>query len=403
MLFSTDRHEPLSPIAWDEARARETIERIVARTEASFSPERLWPTHSHDSADPAPSFMLYWGACGVFWALRYLQARGACSLRRDYASFVRPLLEPNRAAMGQGGASAFGSYLMGDTGIRLLAYWNDPSEQEADELARLVEATMNHPARELMWGAPGTLLAALFLQERTGDPRWTQLFNASARKLWSQLQASPAFGCRYWTQDLYGNTYSFLDAVHGFVATAAVLIRGRHLMDGAEWAAWQQCIADTVRKTAEREGAHANWRPRLDSTPVRDAATKLVQFCHGAPGFVICLADFPDASLDDLLVAGGELTWDAGPLCKGSNLCHGTGGNGYAFLKLHRRFGDARWLERARAFAMHGIRQTEDDLAKFGELRYSLWTGDPGFAIYLWDCIQGTDRFPTLDVFFEGA
>lgn len=66
-----------------------------------------------------------------------------------------------------------------------------------------------------------------------------------------------------------------------------------------------------------------------------------MQYCHGAPGFVICLADFPDDSLDDVLTAGAQATWAAGPLKKGSNLCHGTGGNGYAFLKLYRRTGNA--------------------------------------------------------------
>lgn len=91
----------------------------------------------------------------------------------------------------------------------------------------------------------------------------------------------------------------------------------------------------------------------------------------------------------------------AGPLRKGSNLCHGTGGNGYAFLKLFRRTGDAKWLDRARAFAAHGIAQTASAQETYGRLRYSLWTGDPGFAIYLWDCIRGTDRFPSLDNFFD--
>jgi hypothetical protein len=38
---------------------------------------------------------------------------------------------------------------------------------------------------------------------------------------------------------------------------------------------------------------------------------------------------------------------DAG-VAKGSNLCHGAGGNGYVFLKLHRRTADPVWLERAR-------------------------------------------------------
>lgn len=110
--------------------------------------------------------------------------------------------------------------------------------------------------------------------------------------------------------------------------------------------------------------------------------------------------DAPGGSLDGLLLAGGEAAWLAGPLVKGSNLCHGTGGNGYAFLKLYARTGDTLWLDRARAFAMHAIRQTEADAAQYGRMRYSLWTGDPGLAIYLWDCINGTARFPTLDVFF---
>jgi Lanthionine synthetase C-like protein len=140
----------------------------------------------------------------------------------------------------------------------------------------------------------------------------------------------------------------------------------------------------------------ANWRAWL----VGPERGLLMQYCHGAPGFVINLAGMPGPGLDELLLAGGEATWAAGPLTKGSNLCHGTGGNGYAFLKLHRRTGDPRWLERARAFAMHGIAQTDAHERQYGRLRYSLWTGDPGFAIYLWDCLRGEADFPTLDVFF---
>ena len=104
---------------------------------------------------------------------------------------------------------------------------------------------------------------------------------------------------------------------------------------------------------------------------------------------VTALADLPRRSdeFDTLLRAGGELTWRAGPLTKGSNLCHGTGGNGYAFLKLHQRFGDPMWLERARAFAMAAIAQCRAARIAHGMGRYTLWTGDPGLAVYLWDCI----------------
>ena len=187
--------------------------------------------------------------------------------------------------------------------------------------------------------------------------------------------------------------------MHGFVATASVLIRGRRLLPALTWAGWEQSIVNTIERTASRDGTMANWRPLLETTEGQ-APRMLMQFCHGAPGFVICLADMPGTALDPLLSAAGEAIWAAGPLTKGANLCHGTGGNGYAFLKLYQRTGDPRWLERARAFAMHGIEQMQADASQYGQMRYSLWTGDPGFAIYLWDCLRGTAAFPTLDVFY---
>jgi hypothetical protein len=226
-------------------------------------------------------------------------------------------------------------------------------------------------------------------------------FRLAAGKLWDALEWSPRHGCSYWTQHLFGRQSTYLGAVHGFAGVALPLARGRHLLRPEEWNAWEQCIVNTVQRTADRVGAQANWRPLLDSTEV--AQKKLVQLCHGAPGFVVCLAGMPGAALDDLLLAAGETIWRAGPLNKGSNLCHGTGGNGDAFLKLHQRTRDPLWLERARAFAMHGIAQTEEDAARHGQGRYSLWTGDVGFAIYLWDCVCANAQFPTLDVFYPAS
>ena len=403
MLHDPTRHEALRPIPWNEDRAHAAIAGIVSDTQARFSPETYWPIHPRDiegDDDPAQiATPLYHGACGVFWALHYLQDVGAARLSRNYLDQVDPLLTRNRAWLRSFDSQEFASYMMGDTPFLLLTHGHRPSADIADSLAALIAGNLNNPARELMWGSPGTLLAALFLLQRTGDPRWANLFRETAATLWSQLQWSQEHGCAYWSQDLYGHQSTYLDAVHGFVATASPLIGGRHLFDGPTWAAWQACIVNTVSRTATWDGARANWRPMLDA-PAGRPEKKLMQFCHGAPGFVICLAGLPDPALDRLLVAAGEATWDAGPLAKGSNLCHGTGGNGYAFLKLYRRTGDARWLERARAFAMHGIAQMDADALHYGQLRYSLWTGDLGFAIYVWDCLRGEAAFPTLDIFY---
>ena len=87
-------------------------------------------------------------------------------------------------------------------------------------------------------------------------------------------------------------------------------------------------------------------------------------WCNGASGRLgyDSLADFPcdmEPDMDELLIRAGITTWNAGPLRKGYGLCHGTAGNGYAFLKLHRRTGDQIRLGHARAFAMHAIVQQE--------------------------------------------
>ncbi|MBK0392994.1 lanthionine synthetase C family protein [Ramlibacter algicola] len=386
-MFDPARHEALQARTWQPDVARDAIHRIVEATLADYQPGRGWATHPNDDPYPDPVDGLYFGTCGIAWALRYLHQRGVCDAPPDFGDHLR-------AQRGQPGHE--GSYLFGEVPVQLLLHAMDRDPVRADRLEALIRGNLQAPERELMWGSPGTMLAALFMHRRTGEPRFTDLFRETADVLRGQLLWSDEFQCDYWTQDMYGQKSTYLDAVHGFVATACVLAQGRDLLPPADWDDWVHRIGRTVRATADREEGLANWRAWLTEPPGRP---KLVQFCHGAPGFVICLADSPDDSLADLLLEAGETTWRAGPLRKGSNLCHGTGGNGYAFLKLFQRTGDEQWLRRARAFAMHGMAQADADHARFVQWRHGLWTGDIGLAIYLLDCIEGQARFPTLDVF----
>jgi DUF1680 family protein len=105
-----------------------------------------------------------------------------------------------------------------------------------------------------------------------------------------------------------------------------------------------------------------------------------------------------DEELDALLLAGGELTWAAGPLRKGANLCHGTAGNGLALLELFTRTTDERWLHRARRFATHAAAQVTAARREHGRGRHTLWTGDLGTAMYLQQCLSETSGVPTIDV-----
>lgn len=395
-MFEATRHEPLSERDWNENEARAAIERIVQDTHARFDPHYLWPVHPLDRASAGMPFrMLYFGAAGVIWALHYLHRIGATAVTHDYATTLAELAPQNRVDLNLSEPNSF-SYLMGDVGIQLVQWRVDPRAELADTIYHSIERNTENPAREFMWGAPGTMLAALFMHEFTAESRWKELYARNVAHILSEMVKVSGPDCHTWTQDLYGQTSLYLGAVHGFAANVFAIVRGRALLDPETVTLVASLAADTLKKTATVEGDFANWPP-----DVRGGGP-LVQHCHGAPGMITCLADLPagaDTEFDRLLEKGGELIWRAGPLTKGPNLCHGTAGNGYAFLKLYRRTGDAKWLDRARAFAMHAITQSEQHATKYGQRRYSLWTGDLGLAVYLWDCIHGEAKFPTMDVF----
>ena len=405
MLFEPKRHEPLAAHPWDETAARAFIARYADDAQrARFSRERLWPTHPLDAGDDiadTPCPMLYFGAAGVIWVLNRLARAGAIAPTVDLVPVTAELEARNTALTAPWGYGTDG-LLMGNSGIRLLHYREaadrgatDTAAAIADALAAGIAGNTGHPSLELLWGSPGTMHAALTMHEWTGESRWADLFRADAEALWRELLPIDEAPCRMWTQDLYGRKEKNTGAGHGFAGNASALIRGRALLPADAWSKWADAIITTVHATAQREGPLANWIPEVP--PAHTPPKLLVQWCHGAPGMVTSLAGLPDPRLDELLAAAAELTWVAGPLEKGAGLCHGTAGNGYAFLKLFTRTGDQRWLDRARAFAMHAMMQSDRMAAEHGQRRHSLWTGDPGVACYLWGCIAADDALPNLD------
>ena len=275
---------------------------------------------------------------------------------------------------------------MGETGIRLVRERLAPSPENADRLAELIAANAHDERRELMWGSPGTMLAAAWMSRTTEERRWDELWRESAEWLESECEADTGV----WKQDLAGSTTRYLGPVHGFAGCMLALaaLRGGEGVD-------ERAAAATRRYAIEQDGV-ANWPP-VAGGPLQPRSGPIrVQWCHGAPGIVASLAAFApdDPEHDRLLRAGGELVWCAGPLSKGAGLCHGTAGNGYAFLALLARTGDELWLDRARTFAMHVAAQVEHARRAYGRGRFTLWSGDLGTALYLADCLAGEGTLP---------
>ena len=393
-MIDRARHVHLRPITWDAAEVASAIEEIAADAIAHFDPRRFWPKHAQDDEVPDDgNASLYIGATGVVWALDYLARVGATTARYDFRPILPQLLAAVRDQFPSYHCGSHGSLHFGDMGAALVAMRLDPAPAHADVVCDRAEANAGQPILELMWGLPGSMLACVAMSEITGEARWQSLYATQAARLLADLTETPKGPL--WTHGLAGRDAQWLGPVHGYAGNMVPLMRGWSWLTETQRAQVADAVPRTLAGTAWRSELGATWQAVAGDRP-----PNLCQHCHGAAGMVTTFADAPFTSpeLEALLLEGGNFTWAAGPLAKGSNLCHGTGGNGYAFLKLYRRTRDSVWLERARAFAMTAIAQCREARAEVGRGRYALWTGDVGLACYLWDCLGGEPRFPTVDV-----
>jgi hypothetical protein len=336
VLYRKQNHEPLAGGPWDERLARYAIADIVDEAKAGS-----------ELAEKG----LYAGQAGETYALRKLgETVETVSL----------------------GAADEPSLVEGELGLALV-------EQDLERAAPAARACIASNANELLYGSGGALAAAVLLG-------LDDVARAAIDRLWSTWTFDSKLRACIWTQELEGKSARYLGMAHGLAGNAYALLRAGGYQSPTHQRELLDRVVEALNNTALRERSLINWPPAPDSRP----AELRVQWCHGAPGVVCGLAGAPaNRELDQLLLAAGELTWTAGPLKKSAGLCHGTAGNGFAFLKLHRRTRDSKWLERARRFAMHAIEQRSGERG--------LFEGDLGVALYVRACIDVDDAFPIFD------
>jgi lantibiotic modifying enzyme len=376
MLYDPEKFEPLTTEPWSEERARERIRAIVADAERAFDLDDLWPAQEWDVWGTTPPLKdLYTGAAGVVWGLDAIRRRGYADVGIDLADAARRALElwqdePDLGHEENVPSPREPALMLGEGGILTVLWRLVPAADIADRLHARVRENNNNEAVEVFWGAPGTMLAARAMHTWTGEQRWLDAWTESADVLRAARDDDGL-----WTSKLYGQTFRSLGAPHGALGNTIALGEPN------------PALGDTLAREAVFEDGVANWPSRAGGELERDGEVRL-QWCCGAPGVVISAAQWLD---EELLLAGAELIWRAGPhgAEKGSGICHGTAGNGYALLKTFERTGDEQWLDRARRFAMHALVRTQN--------RYSLFTGDLGVALFAADCIDARARYPIFD------
>jgi lantibiotic modifying enzyme len=387
MLYESDQFDCLIDDPWVPARVEDAIAAIVADADVAFGLDTLWPANSWDEYHGGqPSKVLYAGAAGVIWALAALRRGGHAETSLDLAAAALRALELERALPDASDDEHYrpGSLLHGETGPLLVCFLLSSDAQLADELHELVHDNVANPTDDICWGAPGTLLVALAMHDRTGDVRWLEAARESALALRARRGDDGL-----WRQD---DDYRGLGTLHGAAGNTLCLL-GFERDDALA----RETSAVLARHAFRKDGL-ANWpgTPRGQLARPRDGRICL-QWCTGAPGILAGAWEYLD---QDLLLAGAELIWQAGAHKdeKGHGLCHGTSGNGFALLKAFARTGDEVWLQRARGFAVHALAQAERIETTTGRRRYSLFNGDLGTALFAAACLDADTLFPIIDV-----
>jgi len=385
MNYNPERHEELVEKEWDDSAVRSVIGDIFKDAQDTYCEDKFWPKNSgeEESSDKT----IYYGAAGSLWGLNQISEFLSIPLTIDSHTAIEKIY--NSYLSNPDTENVVPSLFLGEVGILLVKYQINPSKELEEKIFDLVEENISNPTLEALWAAPGTMIAASWFYNQTKKEMWKSLFVDNAAFLIEKLKEESEDNL-IWEQDLYGKKVRYTGAGHGYFGNMYGILKNIELLDSADHDYILSHIETVISKLAIEDEGTVNWSPIY---PAKPELKPLVQWCHGSPGIINSLKLYPKNSLhtEQLLVKAGELVWKAGPLTKGVGICHGTDGNGFALLQLYKRTGDERWLQRARKFAMHCLDQRSH--------KFTLFTGDIGFALYLIACIEKTDNFPFLDDF----
>ena len=133
----------------------------------------------------------------------------------------------------------------------------------AETLHARVRENVHNEADEIMWGAPGTLVAARLMLGWTGKSRGGDAWDESADAVLARRDRDGQ-----WTQRLHGHATSYLGTVHGVVGERPGAPR---CSSTAARRSLRRATACDPRRAAFVEDGLANWPPAEATSAWRKA------------------------------------------------------------------------------------------------------------------------------------
>ncbi|XP_075237551.1 lanC-like protein 2 [Lycorma delicatula] len=246
---------------------------------------------------------------------------------------------------GDGGPLALGAVIFSDQNPEM-------SKVFLDRLVSLHLKVINKSAEtpdELLYGRVGYLYSLLFVNKYIGpntvNPevirKVVMAVLQSGQQLAQEKGISKISPLQY---EWHGKNY--LGGAHGTAGILYMLLQAKDVLMESEL---ETLIAPTIDHLLELQFRSGNFPSSLGNDKDR-----LVQWCHGAPGFVQLLSKayqvYGKEKYLKAALESGEVVWRRGLLSKGYSICHGVSGNGYTFLQLYQITGDLKHLHRAACF-----------------------------------------------------
>ncbi|XP_072535488.1 lanC-like protein 2 [Salminus brasiliensis] len=351
------------------------------------------------TADPH-DFSTYTGWTGI--ALLYLQlhrvSQEASHLQRSLDYVKRTLRNLNGRRV---------TFLCGDAGpLAVGAVVHHRLNNQADskecitkllQLQRSVISPDSDVPDELLYGRAGYLYALLYINKEIGpdtvdESTISKVVTAileSGKNLSKEEKKTERCPLLYeWHKKQY------VGAAHGLAGIYYMLMQSSAKVN-------PEILAELVRPCVDYV-RHKKFRSGNYPSSLSNETDRLVHWCHGAPGVVhmLIMANkvFKDEKYLRDAVECGEVIWQRGLLRKGYGICHGTAGNGYAFLSLYKLTQEQKYLYRACKFAewcldygTHGCR--------IPDRPYSLFEGMAGAIHFLSDLAQPqASCFPAFEL-----
>lgn len=290
------------------------------------------------------------------------------------------------------------SFLNGDAGplaLGAVLHKDQPkiSDKLIDRLVHLKFENSSHP-NEILYGRAGYLYSLLFVDKYYSPVIPFSVYRKvivailfTGRKEAKNVEASTPLHFTW-------HEKNYLGAAHGVAGILYMLLCAHDKLEPDER---DLMIKPTLDHLSEQRYSTGNFLSSQGSN--RD---RLVQWCHGAPGFVHLFLQaykvYQDKKYLDLALTAADIVWERGLLEKGYSICHGVSGNSYSFLALYKVTKDIKHLYRAACFADWCTDHPKKEGMK-PDRPYSLFEGIAGVSFFLNDVLDPLNAaFPGYEI-----